>query len=114
VGFRDLNEFRNENAQEVGRTFKSFYLSMEVLRRAFRNEKEKFTYIEKFYPSVTYFQNCDILGFKLEPKYSVESMINGDALNKILNPSKQDQSAIFILKDSETGRRFLQLVEPTF
>jgi len=141
LGLRDLKEFRLTNAKQDGKSFEGFYLRMECLRRALQSEVYwDLIYVEEFYPSVTYSQNCGVVRFDLVPEYTVENItcnydfpsknsadaasiaavkaiLNANSIDKVIYPSKKNQAAydfFFILKDYKSGSRFVQLVDSTF
>ena len=142
VGLRDWAEFRAVNRQQNGKIFENFFLRMEMLRRSFQESqlgKEKIK-IADLYPSVSYQQNCKTVRYELADSYdvvdvscqsdfpstnpvdaavvkSVKALVdNADSINKIVRPTKETQAAydfFFILKDSSSNKRFVQLIEPT-
>eukprot|EP01036_Dinobryon_divergens_P022102 gene22102-30337_t len=141
VGLRDWAEFQAVNRQQNGKIFENFFLRMEMLRRSFQKSqlgKEKIK-IAKCYTTVSYQQNCEEVEFKLASSYvvvdvscqsdfpstnpvdaavvkSVKTVVDGTSNNIIVRPTKETQAAydfFFILKDSSTNKRFVQLIKPT-
>ena len=144
AGLRDLDEFRETNAQQNGKTFQNFFFQMEILRRGFKyselDMKQVDSLEDNFYTADNFWQNCDDVAFKLASRYDVvdvscqsdfpstnpadaavlkrvNAMIKSNSGNKVVRPKKENQAAynfFFILKDLTTGTRYVQLIEPTF
>ena len=131
-------DHRQQNDKKI---FATFFLRMEMRRRGFQESQLGKGKIEiaGIYPSVSYQQNCKTVRYGLVDTYdvvdltcqsdfpstnpvdavvvkSVKAVVDGTSNTKIVRPTKENQAAydfFFILKDSSSNKRFVQLIEPT-